>query len=72
MGNEEIGNILFLLQATQELAHLFLHGHVHQSYVHDFRAERVYRDTIVVNACGSHIIEIPDRPHKRLLLRKKG
>lgn len=50
----------------------FLHGHVHQSYVHDFRAERVYRDTIVVNACGSHIIEIPDRPHKRLLLRKKG
>ena len=28
MGNEKIGNILFLLQAAEELAHLFLHGNV--------------------------------------------
>lgn len=48
-----------------------VHGHVHQSYTHDFKHERAYRDTIVVNACGSYVIEIPDKPHSRFFHRKE-
>ncbi|MBR3503928.1 MAG: metallophosphoesterase family protein [Clostridia bacterium] len=40
-----------------------LHGHVHIEYTHDFKRERRYGDTTVVNACGAYFIEIdaPDR-----------
>ena len=40
-----------------------LHGHEHIEYTHDFRRERQYGDTAVVNACGCCVIEIePHRP----------
>ncbi|MBR4443834.1 MAG: metallophosphoesterase family protein [Clostridia bacterium] len=35
-----------------------LHGHVHVEYTHDFKRERQYGETTVVNACGSYLIEI--------------
>ena len=35
-----------------------IHGHVHTEYTHDFRRERQYGDTTIVNACGSYVIEI--------------
>lgn len=35
-----------------------VHGHVHSEYMHDFRRERCYGRTVVINACGSHIIDI--------------
>ncbi len=38
-----------------------LHGHVHAEYTHDFRRERQYGDTTVINACGSCIVEIEPR-----------
>ena len=38
-----------------------VHGHVHIEYTHDFKRERQYGGTTVVNACGSYVIEIEPR-----------
>ncbi len=38
---------------------LMAHGHVHKSYRFDFRHEREYHGTKVVNACGSYVLEWP-------------
>ena len=35
-----------------------VHGHVHQSYRHDFKRVRERGDTLVINACGSYVLEI--------------
>lgn len=42
---------------------LFAHGHVHQSYRHDFKRVRTYGDTQVINCCGYYYfdIETPDK-----------
>ena len=37
---------------------LFAHGHVHQSYRHDFKRVREYKGTQVINCCGSYFFEI--------------
>lgn len=37
---------------------LFAHGHVHQSYRHDFKRVREYGQTQVVNCCGCYYFEI--------------
>ena len=38
---------------------LMAHGHVHKNYRFDFRHEREYHGTKVVNACGSYVFEWP-------------
>ena len=35
-----------------------VHGHVHQSYRHDFKRIRQRGDTQVINACGHYFLEI--------------
>lgn len=35
-----------------------VHGHVHQSYRHDFKRIRERGDTMVINACGSYVLDI--------------
>ena len=37
-----------------------LHGHMHIEYTHDFRRERRYNATAVINACGYCYIDYPD------------
>ena len=37
---------------------LLVHGHVHQSYRHDFKRVRQRGDTQVINACGYYIIDL--------------
>ncbi len=49
---------------------LFVHGHVHKSYTFQFRRERQYGDTRVVNAWTSYIIDLPEPTHS-IKLRKK-
>lgn len=49
---------------------LFVHGHVHKSYTYQFRRERQYGDTRVVNAWTSYIIDLPEPTHS-IKLRKK-
>jgi len=34
------------------------HGHVHQSYRFDFKRERQRGDTLVINACGCHVLDL--------------
>ena len=34
------------------------HGHVHQSYRFDFKRERQRGETLVVNACGCHVLDL--------------
>ena len=34
------------------------HGHVHQSYQHDFKRVRQRGDTQVINACGAYLLEL--------------
>ena len=34
------------------------HGHVHQSYRHDFQRVRQRGDTQVINACGAYLLEL--------------
>lgn len=50
----------------------FVHGHIHQSYTHDFHHESIYHDTTVINACGSYVIEIEDRPSRRLFKSRQN
>ena len=38
---------------------LMVHGHVHQSYRFDFKRERTYGETRVINAFGSALVEWP-------------
>lgn len=45
---------------------LLVHGHVHQSYRHDFKRVREYGDTQVINACGCYTVELPDVEHTKL------
>lgn len=40
---------------------LFAHGHVHQSYRHDFKRVRTYGDTQVINCCGYYYFDIEPR-----------
>ena len=49
---------------------LFVHGHVHKSYTFQFRRERQYGETRVVNAWTSYIIDLPEPTHS-IKLRKK-
>lgn len=35
-----------------------VHGHVHQSYRHDFKRVRQHGDTQVINACGYYFLDI--------------
>jgi len=44
---------------------LFAHGHVHQSYRHDFKRVREYHGTTVVNCCGSYYFEIEPKNAKK-------
>ena len=37
-----------------------LHGHVHKEYTHDFKRERVWNDTTIVNAWTSYTIDVAD------------
>lgn len=37
-----------------------IHGHVHMSYGRDIPRLTQYGDTIIVNACGRYVLEIPD------------
>ncbi len=37
-----------------------VHGHVHKEYTHDFKRERVWNDTTIVNAWTSYTIDIAD------------
>ena len=34
------------------------HGHVHQSYRFDFKRERQRGETLVINACGCHVLDL--------------
>ena len=43
---------------------LLAHGHVHQSYRHDFKRVRTYGDTQVINCCGSYYFEIEPKSKK--------
>lgn len=43
-----------------------VHGHVHQSYVHDFKHEQSYKDTKVLNASGYVFFDIEPRSGKQL------
>ena len=43
---------------------LFAHGHVHQSYRHDFKRVRTYGDTQVINCCGSYYFDIEPKNKK--------
>ena len=43
---------------------LLAHGHVHQSYRHDFKRVRQYKDTTVVNCYGSYYFEIEPKKKK--------
>jgi len=49
---------------------LFVHGHVHKTYTHQFRRERQYGDTRVINAWTSYIIDLPE-PENPIKLHKK-
>lgn len=40
---------------------LLVHGHVHQSYRHDFKRVRQRGDTQVINACGYYIVDLDTR-----------
>ena len=40
----------------------FIHGHVHRDYGHRIPQKSSYGDTVVINACESCVIEIPDAP----------
>lgn len=37
---------------------VLVHGHVHQSYRHDFKRVRQHGDTQVINACGAYLLEL--------------
>lgn len=37
---------------------IMAHGHVHQSYRFDFKRERQRGDTLVINACGCHVLDL--------------
>ena len=37
---------------------VLVHGHVHQSYRHDFKRIRQRGDTLVINACGAYLLEL--------------
>ena len=43
----------------------FVHGHVHQSYRHDFKRIRQHGDTQIINACGYCYLDIEPgvKPH---------
>lgn len=43
---------------------LFVHGHVHQSYRHDFMRVRQHGQTQVINACGYYIIDFDPKPRE--------
>ncbi|MBR5289040.1 MAG: metallophosphoesterase family protein [Clostridia bacterium] len=43
---------------------LLAHGHVHQSYRHDFKRVREYKGTTVINCCGSYFFEIEPKKKK--------
>lgn len=52
----------------------FIHGHMHQDYMHNFKRLSVYQDTIVVNAYEHFLLDISipaDKPRLRNTLRKK-
>ncbi len=38
----------------------FIHGHVHTSYGRKFKREYMYKDTQVINAYETYVLEIPD------------
>lgn len=37
-----------------------IHGHMHKSYGRGYVKESRYEDTLVINGCGSYVLEIPD------------
>ena len=51
----------------------FCHGHVHKEYSFQFKRERQFGDTRVINAWTSHVIEVevPDPPKKGWRYPKK-
>ena len=44
-----------------------IHGHQHKNYGKAYQQESWYKDTLVINAYVSYILEIPDE-----LLQKRG
>ena len=49
---------------------LFVHGHVHKNYTFQFKHERQYGETRVINAWTSYVIDLPE-PENPVRLRKK-
>lgn len=52
-----IGFTAFLDVIDKYHPRLLVHGHVHQSYRHDFKRIRQRGDTQVINACGYYILD---------------
>ena len=48
----------FLYMIEKYRPKLLVHGHVHQSYRHDFQRVRQRGDTQVINACGAYLLEL--------------
>lgn len=48
----------FLKLIDQYHPRIMAHGHVHQSYRFDFKRERQRGDTLVINACGSYVLDL--------------
>jgi len=48
----------FLKLIDQYHPRVMAHGHVHQSYRFDFKRERQRGDTLVINACGSYVLDL--------------
>lgn len=42
-----------------------IHGHVHQRYGASFTREHMYHNTVLLNTCGKHILEINGGPHEK-------
>jgi len=49
---------IFLQLIDKYRPRVMAHGHVHQSYRFDFKRERQRGDTLVVNACGSYVLDL--------------
>ena len=48
----------FLYMIEKYRPKLLVHGHVHQSYRHDFMRVRQFGQTQVINACGYYIVDL--------------
>ena len=49
---------IFLQLIDKYSPRVMAHGHVHQSYRHDFKRERPRGNTLVINACGHYVLDL--------------